>query len=107
MEGIDIPWVCPKCGAPHSSHGKGGADKCQYRLSGSEGCQGLLCDCDELDPGEEHGTNFKDPCHNAVCYHCGWYGVFPPMPKKLLAWEKKALEAGWTPPEGRRKEIGL
>lgn len=104
---LKVPWACPRCGAPHSSHGKGGKDKCLDRLADASGCQGFICDCDDPGDDEDHGSNFQDPCTNAVCYHCGWNGVFPKLPKKLEAWEKKALAAGWSPPSSRKKDLGL
>lgn len=105
MSEINIEWKCPKCQAPANEHGKGGREKCEYDQGGAD-CQGLLCECDH-DTGEDHGASFKDPCPNANCYHCGWGGTFPVKPKGLQAWEKKALDAGWSMPEARRKELGL
>ena len=86
------PWKCPKCGA-RSKCGKG------VCLSDPGPCEGLLCECEQEDPGDHHGTD-RDPCENASCYHCGWGGRLPPIPKKLKPWEKKAIEAGWIPPKG-------
>lgn len=105
---MKIEFKCPKCNAPPNEHGKGGTDKCkdlQGRRNDS-GCNGLLCECDD-DGGEGHGESFENPCPEAHCYHCGWGGTFPVKPKGLQAWEKKALDAGWTPPEARKKELGL
>jgi hypothetical protein len=106
-----FPWACPKCGAI-DGHGKGGAEKCNEH--GSLPCQGLICECWENGEKEaaasekdDHGQTLTNPCTNAVCYHCGWGGTVPQKPKGLQAWEKKALEAGWVPPEGRCKELGL
>jgi hypothetical protein len=105
-----LEFRCPKCGAPPHKHGKGGAEKCQERTVASD-CEGLICECDSEDEpcsGEDdHGTSFANPCRNANCYHCGWGGTIPAKPKGLEAWEKKALAAGWTPPEARKKELGL
>lgn len=103
---MKIKWECPRCGAGPNGHGKGGYEKCHGVGSGQSNCQGFLCECDG-DDTEEHGQTFKDVCENASCYHCGWAGAFPVKPKKLQAWEKKALEAGWTPPEARQIELGL
>ena len=103
---IKIEWRCPKCGADANQHGKGGKEKCQERHSGHESCNGFLCECDG-DTGDHHGESFADPCIEARCHHCGWAGTFPEKPKGLQAWEKKALDAGWTPPEARQKELGL
>lgn len=104
-----IEFKCPKCGAPPHQHGSGGDDKCIARASG--GCEGLICDCDpEYLPASndpDHGTSFANPCTEANCYHCGWGGTVPRKPKGLQAWEKKALDAGWSPPEARRSELGL
>jgi len=94
-----IKWACPKCGAEPGKHGKGGDSKCEYTQGGGGGCCGFLCECDG-DDTPEHGSSYADPCGNAVCYHCGWYGVFPKLPGKLPAWAKKALAEGWTPPDG-------
>jgi hypothetical protein len=91
---MKISWKCPKCGARAGKHGKG---KC---LSVQKDCVGFICECDDED-GKYHGISHLEPCHQANCYHCGWGGVFPPRPKKIQAWEKKALESGWTPPKGR------
>lgn len=70
----------------------------------------FLCECwdvyDDFVDSKEHGHAFADPCTNAVCHHCGWHGTFPTLPKKAAPWEKKALAAGWTPPEARAKELG-
>lgn len=86
----DSIWVCPDCGAQFNCK----KDDCDDRR-----CQGLICGC-EHDTSNIHGTTQSDPCKNAVCYHCNWEGRVPPTPKKLKPWEKKAIEAGWTPPEG-------
>jgi hypothetical protein len=65
-----------------------------------------VCECwDERDESDTHGETFADPCTNANCYCCGWRGTVPPKPKGLQAWERKALDAGWTPPEKRAKEL--
>lgn len=105
---------CPKCGATPSKHGKGGEDAC-VELNGrrSVDCTGILCECfqdaelvrrsDEPD----HGESFTNPCEHANCYHCGWCGTLPAKPKGLAPWEKKALEAGWSPPPDRASELGL
>lgn len=100
-DSMPIKWACPKCGAEANKHGKGGQKKCDY--SSDAECNGFLCEC--ADDHAEH--SFANPCENANCYHCGWGGTFPVKPKGLQAWEKKALEAGWTPPGARRKELGL
>ena len=106
-----VKWECPKCGATPEKHGKGGHDKCQYldgpMMGGSRECGGFICECEYDCDDEDHGTNFGHPCGNAMCYHCGWSGIFPKKPKGLQAWEKKALDAGWVPPESRKKELGL
>ncbi len=103
---LKIEWKCPKCGADANEHGRGGSEKCQDRHGRGLTCAGFICECDG-DTEDDHGQTFTDVCSNAVCYHCGWCGDFPVKPKKLQTWEKKALEAGWTPPEGRRGELGL
>lgn len=96
---------CPKCGAEPQKHGKG---RC---LNGDRECDGLICECmaDEFPDSEhpDHGESFTNPCATANCYHCGWGGTVPAKPKGLQAWERKALEAGWTPPDARKKELGL
>ncbi len=101
---MNVAWACPKCGADANVHGKGGDDKCQYGTQVD--CPGFLCECDE-DTGEDHGNTFADPCTSANCYHCGWGGTFPIKPKGMQAWEKKALDAGWSMPEARKKELKL
>jgi len=101
---MKIEFKCPKCGALPNEHGKGGGLKCNERRH--ESCMGFICDCND-DTGETHGESFEDPCPEANCYHCGWGGVFPVKPKGLQAWEKKALDAGWTMSETRKKELGL
>jgi hypothetical protein len=104
---MKFEFKCPKCSAPPHEHGKGGREKCMN--SGSKECEGLICDCDPTDmPRSEepdHGTTLENPCTEANCYHCGWGGTHPKAPKGLQAWEKKALEAGWTPPDARRVEL--
>ena len=99
MPELKFTWVCPKCSAPANEHGK------RVCIEREGNCMGFICDCDE-DTGEHHGEVLSDPCTNANCYHCGWGGTFPVKPKGLQAWEKKAMEAGWSPPEKRRKELG-
>lgn len=97
-----VEWACPKCGAEPEKHGKGGKEKClsEYETT----CYGFVCEC--LDNGvegadtEEHGTALADPCRWAACHHCGWGGTFPPRPKRLPPWARKALDAGWSPPKG-------
>lgn len=101
---IRAKWVCPKCGAGAHEHGKGGREKC---LSNHSLCDGFVCECDAEYDDPDHGATFEKPCRAANCYHCGWGGVFPPKPKGMQAWEKKALDAGWMPPDARRKELGL
>lgn len=93
-----IKWACPKCGATPDEHGKGGIAKCENPAFEGAG-YGFLCDCDGM-TSKVHGETLTDRCESASCGHCGWSGTFPPLPKKLAAWEKKALEAGWTPPPG-------
>lgn len=102
MSELKFEWKCPKCDAPPNKHGKGGREECAVRTS--DGCMGFICECEE-DTGKEHGTTLSDPCQAANCYHCGWGGTFPVKPKGLQTWEKKALEAGWTPPAKRAAEL--
>jgi len=97
-----LKWACPKCGAEAHKHGK---KDCLSRGLGD--CEGLICECDDDGGGPQHGQVFNDPCPNANCYHCGWGGTLPIKPKGLQKWEKQALEAGWTPPDQRKKELGL
>lgn len=85
-------WKCPGCGG-------GRFDE--------HDAEGLICDCDAKDCTDKHGETEDDACWNACCQMCDWSGKMLPPPKKALAWEKKALEAGWTPPEKRRKELGI
>lgn len=100
-------WACPKCGADANKHGKGGGEKCKDRFGTMRECSGFICECDDEMNMDDHGESFATPCTNAVCYHCGWEGTFPIPPKGLEPWEKKALAAGWAPPEKRKKELGL
>lgn len=108
-ETVKITWACPKCEAQAGGHGQG---RCG---SDSDPCDGFICQCDyddiprptSMTEASDHGNNFTNICHNATCDHCGWEGSFPVKPKGLQAWEKKALEAGWVPPEKRKKELGL
>jgi hypothetical protein len=101
---LKIEFKCPKCGTtPEGCSGKT-RQQCKDSMRGSS-CGGFVCEC-EVDT-EEHGESFVDVCRDAHCYHCGWRGSFPVKPKGLQAWEKKALEAGWSPPEARAKELGL
>ena len=106
---MKTPFKCPKCGATPNKHGKGEcADRVSYREHSV--CLGCICECAEDDNDSEaegHGESFENPCPNAVCAHCGWGGTLPVKPKGLQTWEKKALEAGWTPPANRKKELGL
>lgn len=90
---------CPQCGATPGKHGKGGADSCEDG-SPLRSCAGIICNCDFDSPGYDephHGETHQYPC-SARCYHCEWEGTLPQRPKKLQAWEKRALAAGWTPP---------
>lgn len=95
-------WKCPKCGAKAHEHGPGRRDKCQYNQGGKD-CEGLICECDDgsCDADDDHGMICTNTCKNANCYCCGWGGELPVPPKKMQPWEKKAFEAGWTPPPGR------
>lgn len=103
---VKIEWACPKCGAKANTHGKGGSEKCEDRLSrNGQGCSGFVCEC--ADEEGVHGESFTAPCTCATCYHCGWGGTFPKRPKGLQPWERKALEAGWAPPIKRKKELGI
>ena len=72
MTKIDDFWKCPKCGAPNDGHGKG---ECQDKFGGRM-CQGLICECEVDSDSPDHGTA-KEPCKEAVCYHCGWGGELP------------------------------
>lgn len=101
-----IQWACPKCAAPANKHGKGGDEACRDRNHGSSDCAGFLCMCDD-EGSPHHGESFADPCTEATCYHCGWRGTFPVKPKGLAKWEKTALDAGWTMPPARAKELGI
>lgn len=106
---LKVPWACPKCGADANEHGKGGEDKCFHttlhgRAAGA--CMGFICDCDG-ESGPDHGESYDDPCPEARCYHCDWNGTFPKPLKGLQAWEKKALEAGWSMPAERSAELIL
>jgi len=93
----NIIWACPKCKAQANEHGKGSCEGRDYF------CLGFICEC-EGDQEPDHGGTYSNPCPNANCYHCGWGGKFPKPPGKILPWEKKALEAGWTPPAGWGKK---
>lgn len=98
-----IEWACPKCAAPANNHGKG---ECRDRFARGSDCPGFICECDdEKSEQADHGTTFTNVCSNAVCYHCDWSGDFPVKPRGLASWEKKALDAGWSPPAERRREI--
>ena len=97
-------WRCPKCrttvelcGDPH---------KAIHAHPRDSMCGGFICECDD-EGGTQHGEVLSDPCTEAHCYHCGWIGTFPAPPKGMQAWEKKAFEAGWTPPNERALELGL
>lgn len=95
-----MTWKCPKCETEACPEVCPDPEKCHTRVSSdSHRCEGLICECDG-DTLEGHGDSFNDVCTNANCYHCGWGGQMPPKPKKILQWEKKALESGWTPPKG-------
>lgn len=99
---MKFEWKCPECGAAPNKHGEGGAEKCEYDRNGW--CCGFLCECDD-DGSKDHGCLLTKPCPSANCYHCGWGGTFPQMPKRLATWEKKALAAGWSPPPARAREL--
>ena len=90
-----IEWLCPKCGADANEHGRGTC------LVGDV-CDGFTCLCEtNVDAASpDHGESLANVCPLAYCNHCDWEGVFPPMPKKMPPWAKKALAAGWTPPDG-------
>ena len=70
-------------------------------MSREGSCAGLVCECDDDGDAPFHGETFESPCDCAVCYHCGWAGSLPVRPKALQAWERKALNEGWTPPAHR------
>lgn len=100
-------WKCIQCGATPQKHGRGGEDAC---ISVGE-CEGLLCECFEYGDDaigsdeKDHGTSYSNPCKHAACHHCGWGGVMPPPLVGLQAWERKALDAGWTMPAARKAEV--
>jgi len=98
---MKFDWACPKCDADANEHGKG-----MCLNFNSDDCSGFICDCSD-DTGQDHGTSFAKPCPEANCYHCGWGGTFPVKPKGLQAWEKKALEAGWSMPLTRKLKLKL
>lgn len=101
-----IEWKCPRCGATPEGHAHLDEDSryaCKGRGFGGNDCMGFICECEgPASDNEAHGTTHGQPCENATCYHCGWVGTFPQRPKKIQAWEKKALDAGWQPPKGWR-----
>ncbi len=103
---LTFEWKCPKCEARPNRCGKG---DCEYGIGR---CTGFTCEClAESDDGgasadeKDHGMTLDAPCRFAICDHCGWGGTFPVPPPRLQAWEKKALEAGWSPPSVRAKEL--
>jgi hypothetical protein len=98
-------WKCPKCKVGANDCGTKPTSMCDGK-AGEAQCMGFICEC-EHETDADHGTTLRDPCRNANCYHCGWGGTYPKQPKGLKAWEKKALEAGWTMPVARKKELGL
>ncbi len=98
-----MKFECPKCGAVPHKCGKG---TCRAGVR----CDGCICECyddDERSARDDHGVSHANRCTTAVCTHCRWSGTIPVVPKKLQAWEKKALEAGWVPPVARKKELGI
>jgi hypothetical protein len=101
---MKFEWACPECGAKPGKHGKGGKEKCEYHRGSHVTCVGFVCECSD-DGDDDHGLVMSNTCPEANCYHCGWGGQMPPMPKKIAPWEKKALEAGWTPPPKRAAEL--
>lgn len=92
-----IEWACPRCKATHEHCNNVNVKRFGEHKTGYS-CSGFICECECEDPSPDHGTA-ANPCPTAVCHHCEWRGVFPPRPRKLLAWEKKAIDAGWTPPD--------
>lgn len=111
MAGVEtgqIEWACPRCAAPPNKHGRG---ECKDRFARGSSCPGFICECDssledfERSEREDHGLVFTNLCPTAHCFHCGWSGDFPVKPRGLASWEKKALDAGWSPPAERRREI--
>jgi len=104
MTQAKIEFQCPKCGASTEVCSK----DCERRRGT---CPGFVCECDDYDSGPhrgpDHGESFANACSCACCGCCGWSGTFPQKPKGLQAWEKKALEAGWCPPDLRAKELGM
>ena len=103
--GTQIKWACPECGMDHTGKHKISLKKpeCKDGLRPVKGCGGFVCECEDSTP-KDHGDSLEKPCPYAVCYHCGYAGQFPPLPRKLTGWEKKAAEAGWTPPGGWKGE---
>lgn len=96
-EKLKVEWNCPRCGAKPNECGR--PEKAERGVCGGKHCMGFLCNCDGDTP-PEHGETYDHPCTEAGCGHCGWGGTFPKMPGKWPTWTKKALAAGWTPPEG-------
>jgi hypothetical protein len=100
-----MKWECPNCGATANKCGRKGA-KAMSGLAvhdldhNPEICMGLICECSSEGDDPDHGETFSHPCSEAICYHCGWVGEMPQKPKRLLPWERKALDAGWEPPPG-------
>lgn len=92
-----IPFVCPRCKSQPNGHGTVARYAKTEHRPNMDYCEGVLCRC-EHDTVETHGETFEDPCLQAYCGCCGWGGRLPVLPKKMLPWERKALEAGWAPP---------
>jgi hypothetical protein len=119
MDTLLIKWACPKCGAHAHKHGAGGSGKCRQSYAITTGvtyadihtgkfCDGFICDCENNNYDDVlHGESYANPCPKAYCYHCLWTGRFPILPKALETWEKKALAAGWSMPDKRKKELKL
>lgn len=95
-----VKWACPDCGTDYK--GNHSSEKEAERCTQQRGCCQFVCEC-EGDVDDGHGDSLLDRCLNAICYHCGWQGEFPPIPwkkKDLPTWAKKALDEGWLPPKG-------
>lgn len=95
-----IPYACLRCKSKPNKHGTVPRYAKTEHGNRKDYCEGVLCQCPGDDVLETHGETFENPCLEAHCGCCGWGGRLPPLPKKMLPWERKALDAGWAPPDG-------
>ena len=97
---VHVKWECPECKAPPNKHGNGGSDKCGMDRRGYEVTIAKASSASVTRTRKTMASRKTSLAFMLAATTADGAGRFPPLPKKLKPFEKKALDAGWTPPKG-------